>query len=112
MRLLLRPAHAQLPGLVAGAGFRTRLVARRNIAEVLREELLRLGYQPEPLALGTVTDAYQPIERRLRLTRAVLEVLHAAGHPVVIVTKSSAWSATSICSRPWRPGAWWWCTSR
>lgn len=83
-----RPTHSYL-GWSPGLDFETRLVARRNIAEVLREELLRPGHQPEPLALGTVTDAYQPVERRLRLTRAVLEVLHAARHPVVIVTKSS-----------------------
>ncbi|TNF58508.1 MAG: PA0069 family radical SAM protein [Burkholderiales bacterium] len=83
-----RPSHSYL-NLSPGLDFETRIVARRNIADVLRQELLRPGHRPGPLALGTVTDAYQPVERELRLTRAVLQVLHEARHPVAIVTKGS-----------------------
>ena len=83
-----RPSHSYL-NLSPGLDFETRLVAKRNIAAVLREELLSPRHQPELIAVGTVTDAYQPIERELRLTRAVLEVLHAAQHPLAIVTKGS-----------------------
>lgn len=83
-----RPSHSYL-NLSPGLDFETRIVARRNIAAVLREELLRPAYRPELLALGTVTDAYQPVERELRLTREVLEVLHAAQHPLALVTKGS-----------------------
>ncbi|MBA4256095.1 MAG: radical SAM protein [Polaromonas sp.] len=83
-----RPSHSYL-GLSPGLDFETQLVAKRNIATVLRNELLRPHYRPEWLAIGTVTDAYQPIERGLRLTRAVLEVLATARHPLALVTKGS-----------------------
>jgi len=83
-----RPGHSYL-NLSPGLDFETRIIAKRNIAAVLRQELLRPSYSPGLLAVGTVTDAYQPIERQLRLTRAVLEVLHTAQHPVAIVTKGS-----------------------
>lgn len=83
-----RPTHSYL-NLSPGLDFETRLVAKRNIAELLRGELLRPAYVPELLVIGTVTDAYQPIERELRLTRAVLEVLHTAHHPLAMVTKGS-----------------------
>ncbi|HUD33126.1 MAG TPA: PA0069 family radical SAM protein [Variovorax sp.] len=84
-----RPTHAYL-GLSPGLDFETRLIAKGNIAEVLRAELGRKGYRPSQIAIGTATDCYQPIERELRLTRAVLEVLQEARHPLGIVTKSSA----------------------
>ncbi len=83
-----RPTHSYL-NLSPGLDFETRLVAKRNIAEVLRAELGRRGYRPSLIALGAATDAYQPVERELRLTRGVLEVLHEASHPVSLVTKSS-----------------------
>ncbi|UJW79408.1 PA0069 family radical SAM protein [Hydrogenophaga sp. SL48] len=83
-----RPTHSYL-NLSPGLDFETRLVAKRNIAEVLRAELLRPAYAPDLLAIGTVTDAYQPIERGLRLTRQVLELLHTASHPLAMVTKGS-----------------------
>lgn len=83
-----RPTHSYL-NLSPGLDFETRLVAKRNIATVLRQELLRPAYRPDLLAIGTVTDAYQPIERELRLTRAVLEVLATARHPLAVVTKGS-----------------------
>ena len=84
-----RPTHSYL-GLSPGLDFETRLVAKRNIAEVLRAELGRKAYRPGQIAIGTATDCYQPIERELRLTRAILEVLQEARHPLGIVTKSSA----------------------
>ena len=84
-----RPTHSYL-GLSPGLDFETRLIAKRNVAAVLRTELGKKGYRPCEIAIGTATDCYQPIERELRLTRAVLEVLQAARHPFALVTKSSA----------------------
>ncbi len=84
-----RPTHAYLD-LSPGLDFETRLVAKRNIAELLRAELSRPSYRPTTLAIGTVTDAYQPLERRLGLTRACLQVLLDARHPVAMVTKGVA----------------------
>lgn len=84
-----RPTHSYL-NLSPGLDFETKLIAKRNIAEVLRAELARKSYRPSHLAIGTATDCYQPIERELRLTRSVLEVLREARHPFGIVTKSSA----------------------
>jgi DNA repair photolyase len=83
-----RPTHSYL-NLSPGLDFETRIIAKRNIAAVLRDELLRPAYAPDLLAIGTVTDAYQPVERDLRLTRQVLEVLHNARHPLAMVTKGS-----------------------
>lgn len=83
-----RPTHAYL-GLSPGIDFETRIVAKLNAAERLREALSARGYQPRPLNLGSVTDAYQPVERRLGLTRAVIEVLAEARHAFSLVTKSA-----------------------
>jgi DNA repair photolyase len=83
-----RPTHGYL-GLSPGLDFETRIIAKRNIAEVLRRDLARPSYRPSHLALGTATDCYQPVERELRLTRSVIEVLHEARHPFGLVTKSS-----------------------
>jgi DNA repair photolyase len=83
-----RPSHSYL-NLSPGLDFETQLVAKRNLAAVLRAEITHPRYQPELLAIGTVTDAYQPIERELKLTRAALDVLSAANHPLAIVTKGS-----------------------
>jgi len=84
-----RPTHSYL-NLSPGLDFETKLIAKRNIAEVLRAELGRKGYRPNYIAIGTATDCYQPIERELRLTRSVIELLSEARHPFSIVTKSSA----------------------
>jgi DNA repair photolyase len=84
-----RPSHAYL-GLSPGLDFETKLTAKPNAAELLERELARPGYQPKPIALGTNTDPYQPIEREHRITRSILEVLARVGHPVTIVTKSAA----------------------
>ena len=83
-----RPSHAYL-GLSSGLDFETRIVAKANIAERLDAELRKPGYRPDVLVLGANTDPYQPLERRLTLTRDVLEVLRAFRHPVVIVTKGA-----------------------
>lgn len=83
-----RPSHAYLE-LSPGLDFETRLFAKANVAEVLRAELARPGYRCAPIAMGTNTDPYQPIERRYRLTRAVIEVLGACGHPFTLLTKNA-----------------------
>lgn len=83
-----RPSHAY-HGLSPGLDFETKIIARPNIAERLREELARPGYRPAPLALGANTDPWQPVERKLRITRRVLEVLAETRHPLTLVTKSS-----------------------
>jgi DNA repair photolyase len=83
-----RPSHANF-GLSPGLDFESKLFAKTNAAELLRKELAAPGYQPATIALGANTDPYQPIERRYRITRQVLEVLAEYGHPVGIVTKSA-----------------------
>jgi DNA repair photolyase len=83
-----RPTHAYL-GLSPGVDFETRLYAKPDAAALLRAELRAPGYIPSPIALGTNTDPYQPIERRYRITRGLLEVLAECAHPVTIVTKSA-----------------------
>jgi DNA repair photolyase len=83
-----RPTHAFL-GHSPGLDFETELYAKANAAELLEKELSSPRYQPRTIALGTVTDPYQPIERQHRITRSVLEVLEQARHPVGIVTKSA-----------------------
>ncbi len=83
-----RPTHAYL-GLSPGLDFETKLFAKPNAAALLEKELSKPGYQCAPIALGTNTDPYQPIERTYRITREILEVLSACSHPVSIVTKSA-----------------------
>ncbi len=83
-----RPTHSYL-NLSPGLDFETRIIAKVNAAERLREALSARGYSPGHLNIGSATDAYQPVERRLRITRAILEVLQEARHPFSLVTKSS-----------------------
>jgi DNA repair photolyase len=83
-----RPTHAYL-GLSPGIDFETRLFYKADAARLLEEELARPGYACKPITLGANTDPYQPIERRLCVTRSVLEVLARCRHPVSIVTKSA-----------------------
>jgi DNA repair photolyase len=82
-----RPSHA-FHDLSPGLDFESRLFAKPDAAALLRAELLKPGYEVRPMALGTNTDPYQPIERDWRITRGVLEVLAETGHPVTITTKS------------------------
>ena len=83
-----RPSHGYL-GLSSGLDFETRLFAKPDAARLLDAELRREGYRVQPIALGTNTDPYQPIERERRITRAILETLVAFRHPFTIVTKSA-----------------------
>ncbi len=83
-----RPSHAQL-GLSPGLDFETELVAKPRAAELLAEALRRPGYAPAPIAIGTNTDAYQPIEKTHRIMRGVLEVLWEHRHPVTVTTKGT-----------------------
>lgn len=81
-----RPSHAYL-GLSPGLDFETKLVARPDAPKVLEAELRRSAYVCDTIAIGTNTDAYQPIERDRRVMRGILEVLQAFKHPVGIATK-------------------------
>ncbi|MGH8705461.1 MAG: PA0069 family radical SAM protein, partial [Burkholderiales bacterium] len=83
-----RPSHAYLE-LSPGLDFESKLFAKTNAAELLREEFSRPRYQPKPIAFGTNTDCYQPIERRYRIMRSLLEILAECEHPLTIVTKSA-----------------------
>ncbi len=83
-----RPTHAYL-GYSPGTDFETKLLYKPDAAELLERELRKPGYVARPLALGSNTDPYQPIERTMQLTRAVLGVLERTGHPCSIVTKSA-----------------------
>ncbi|WP_428487323.1 PA0069 family radical SAM protein [Rhodopila sp.] len=83
-----RPTHAYL-GYSPGLDFETKLIFKPQVAELLEKELRRPGYVARTLALGSNTDPYQPVERTLKLTRSVLEVLDRFNHPVGIVTKST-----------------------
>src|SRR5882672_6340109 len=82
-----RPTHAYL-GLTPGVDFESRLFAKPNAAELLAKELSAPGYVPKVIAMGTNTDPYQPLEKKMRITRSILEVLRDFRHPVAIVTKS------------------------
>ena len=83
-----RPSHAYL-GLSSGVDFETRLFFKPDAARLLRAELAKPGYRVSAIAMGTNTDPYQPAERKLGVTRAILEVLAEHGHPFTIVTKSA-----------------------
>ena len=83
-----RPSHAYLE-LSPGLDFETKLYAKTNAVELLQEEISRRGYRAKPIAFGTNTDCYQPIERRYKVMRGLIEVLAACDHPLTIVTKSA-----------------------
>ena len=83
-----RPTHSYL-GLSPGLDFESKIFAKINAPELLRRELAKASYVPQPIALGVSTDAYQPCERELKLTRRVLEVLHECEHPLALITKSA-----------------------
>jgi len=83
-----RPSHAYLE-LSPGLDFETKLFAKTNAAELLRAELSKPGYAPSPIAIGANTDCYQPIERKLRITRQIVEILAECEHPFTMVTKSA-----------------------
>lgn len=83
-----RPTHAY-QDLSPGIDFETKLFAKPDAAKLLKEEISKPKYECTPIALGTNTDPYQPIEREWQITRQILEVLNEANHPLTIVTKSS-----------------------
>ena len=83
-----RPTHSYL-NFSPGLDFETQIVAKHNIAQVLRQELAQPRYVPRLLNIGSATDCYQPVERDLKLTRSVIEVMREARHPFSLITKSS-----------------------
>ena len=83
-----RPSHAYM-GLSPGLDFETRLFYKADAARLLEGELSRPGYVCKPITLGANTDPYQPVERRAKVTRSVLEILARTRHPVTIITKSA-----------------------
>lgn len=83
-----RPTHSYL-NMSPGLDFETKIIAKRNVGPLLRAELARRHYEPKLIAIGTATDAYQPVERELRVTRAVIELMHETRHAFGITTKSS-----------------------
>jgi len=83
-----RPTHSYL-GLSPGLDFETKIIAKVNAADRLREQLAARSYRPSPINIGSATDAYQPVERKLGITRAVISVLSECAHPFSLVTKSS-----------------------
>jgi len=83
-----RQSHAFI-GLSPGLDFETKLFYKADAARLLEQELSAPGYRATPLSLGANTDPYQPVEKDLRVTRGILEVLHRTGHPLSIVTKST-----------------------
>ena len=82
-----RPYHEYL-GLSAGLDFETRILVKEDAPQLLRQELLSPKWEPQTIAISGVTDAYQPAERRLGITRACLEVLVEFGNPAAVVTKN------------------------
>jgi DNA repair photolyase len=83
-----RPSHAWL-GLSPGLDFESRLFYKPEAPALLKRELATRGYRPAPIAVGINTDAYQPVERKLGITRRILELLVECRHPFSIVTKSA-----------------------
>lgn len=83
-----RPSHAYMD-LSPGLDFETKLFYKDDAAQILEAQLAKRGYVPKPIALGINTDGYQPIERSLKVTRSILEVLARTRHPVSIITKSA-----------------------
>ncbi len=83
-----RPTHAQL-GLSPGLDFETRLLAKPRAPELLAETLRRKNYDCQPIAIGTNTDPYQPVEKQWRIMRGILQVLWEHRHPVTITTKGA-----------------------
>lgn len=83
-----RPTHSYL-NLSPGLDFETKIIAKRNIAAVLRTDLGKRSYAPKLINIGSATDCYQPVERELRLTRGLIELMQEVRHPLALVTKSS-----------------------
>jgi DNA repair photolyase len=83
-----RPTHSYL-GMSPGLDFETRIIAKTNAAQVLRDELQARNYKPSLILVGSATDPYQPAERELGITRSVLQVLDQSRHAAGVITKHS-----------------------
>jgi DNA repair photolyase len=83
-----RPSHAYMD-LSPGIDFETKIFFKRDAAQLLQAELGAPGYQPKPITIGANTDPYQPVERELRVTRSLLEVLERTHHPLTLITKGT-----------------------
>lgn len=83
-----RPYHSYL-NLSPGLDFERIIIAKRGLADRLREEISSPSYQPSPIVIGSATDCYQPVERELKITRSLIEVLRDARHPFSLITKAS-----------------------
>src|SRR5690606_21402397 len=83
-----RPTHTYL-GYSAGLDFESRILIKPDAASLLRKELAKPGYKCAPIAMGTNTDPYQPLERKYQITRQILQVLAEHNHPVTIVSKNA-----------------------
>lgn len=83
-----RPTHSYL-NFSPGLDFETQIVAKHNVADLLRRELAQPRYVPRLINIGSATDCYQPVERELKLTRSLIEVMRDARHPFSLITKSS-----------------------
>lgn len=83
-----RPTHSWL-GLSPGLDFETRLFAKKDAEKLLRRELARGGYRPQTIAIGFNTDAWQPLEKELRITRSLLQVLNECRNPAAVISKST-----------------------
>jgi DNA repair photolyase len=83
-----RPGHETL-GMNAGLDFETRIMVKHDAPSILRRELNKKSWQPEPIMISGVTDCYQPPEREFKLTRGILEVLLEAEHPFTLITKNA-----------------------
>lgn len=83
-----RPSHSYM-GLSAGLDFETKLFAKPDAARLLEKELSKSGYVPKTIAIGSNTDPYQPVEKKMRIMRDILAVLDASNHPAGIITKSA-----------------------
>ncbi|MFU8812567.1 MAG: PA0069 family radical SAM protein [Balneolaceae bacterium] len=82
-----RPTHEFL-GMSAGLDFETKIVAKRDAPQLLRETIAKPSWKPQVLVMSGVTDPYQPVERELKLTRGCIQVLSETRHPLVIITKN------------------------
>jgi len=83
-----RPTHEYL-GYSAGLDFETKILVKHHAPELLRRELSALRWKPQVVAVSGVTDAYQPLERRLQLTRRCIEVFEEFRNPITVITKSA-----------------------
>ena len=83
-----RPSHSYL-GFSAGLDFEKEIFHKPDAPEILKRELSAKNYRPTPILLGSNTDCYQPVERELKLTRAIVEILAETRHPLRIITRSS-----------------------